>query len=109
MIGAMTQTLRLRLPQASGAHPRTTATIVRRRVGFHPPDAKKGERLVLLTDAPTATRAEFLAFAESKGAMDMMVPAEVTIGKVPVLRSGKVDFVAARKLVEMAAQGEQAA
>ncbi len=59
---------------------------------------KKGERLILLTDAPNATRAEFLAYAKSKNAMDMMVPAEVRIGKVPVLGSGKVDFVEARKL-----------
>jgi acyl-[acyl-carrier-protein]-phospholipid O-acyltransferase/long-chain-fatty-acid--[acyl-carrier-protein] ligase len=73
------------------------------------PDAKKGERLVLLTDAPTATRGEFLAFAKSKGAMDMMVPAEIIIGTVPVLGSGKVDFVAARKMAESAAQPEQAA
>ncbi|MGX9991641.1 hypothetical protein ACS4RR_021165 [Rhizobium sp. Z1P35] len=36
--------------------------------------------------------------------MDMMVPAEVRIGKVPVLGSGKVDFVAARKLAEAAVQ-----
>jgi acyl-[acyl-carrier-protein]-phospholipid O-acyltransferase/long-chain-fatty-acid--[acyl-carrier-protein] ligase len=62
-----------------------------------------------LTDAPTATRAEFLAFAKSKGAMDMMVPAEVNIGAVPVLGSGKVDFVTARKMAETAAQPEQAA
>jgi len=62
------------------------------------PDAKKGERLILLTDAPSATRAGFLAFAKSKGAMDMMVPAEVRIGVVPVLGSGKVDFVAASKI-----------
>lgn len=73
------------------------------------PDAKKGERLVLLTDAPNATRAEFLAFAKSNGAMDMMVPAEVTIGKVPVLGSGKVDFVAARKIAEEALSASQAA
>jgi len=62
------------------------------------PDAKKGERLILLTDAPNATRADFLAYAKSKNAMDMMVPAEVRVGKVPVLGTGKVDFVAARKL-----------
>ena len=62
------------------------------------PDAKKGERLILLTDAPNAGRAEFLAYAKSKNAMDIMVPAEVRIGKVPVLGSGKVDFVEARKL-----------
>jgi acyl-[acyl-carrier-protein]-phospholipid O-acyltransferase/long-chain-fatty-acid--[acyl-carrier-protein] ligase len=62
------------------------------------PDAKKGERLILLTDAPKATRADFASYAKAKGAMDMMVPAEVTVGVVPVLGSGKVDFVAARKL-----------
>ena len=62
------------------------------------PDAKKGERLILLTDAPNATRAEFLAYAKSKNAMDIMVPAEVRVGKVPVLGSGKVDFVEARRL-----------
>jgi acyl-[acyl-carrier-protein]-phospholipid O-acyltransferase/long-chain-fatty-acid--[acyl-carrier-protein] ligase len=62
------------------------------------PDAKKGERLVMLTDAPNATRADFLAFAKSKGAMDMMVPAEIRISKVPVLGSGKIDFVEARKM-----------
>ncbi len=62
------------------------------------PDAKKGERLILLTDAPNATRGDFASFAKSKGAMDMMVPAEVNVGVVPVLGSGKVDFVAARKI-----------
>jgi len=62
------------------------------------PDAKKGERLVLLTDAAEASRSALLVFAKSRGAMDMMVPAEVVIGKVPVLGSGKVDFVAARAM-----------
>jgi acyl-[acyl-carrier-protein]-phospholipid O-acyltransferase/long-chain-fatty-acid--[acyl-carrier-protein] ligase len=71
------------------------------------PDAKKGERLVLLTEAPNASRAEFLAFAKAKGAMDMMVPAEVNCGKVPVLGSGKVDFVTARSLA-MASVSEAA-
>jgi acyl-[acyl-carrier-protein]-phospholipid O-acyltransferase/long-chain-fatty-acid--[acyl-carrier-protein] ligase len=62
------------------------------------PDAKKGERLVLLTDAPDASRPAFMAFAKTRSAMDMMVPAEVVIGTVPVLGSGKVDFVAARSM-----------
>jgi acyl-[acyl-carrier-protein]-phospholipid O-acyltransferase/long-chain-fatty-acid--[acyl-carrier-protein] ligase len=73
------------------------------------PDAKKGERLVLLTEAPNATRADFLAFAKSRGASEMMVPAEVRVGKVPVLGTGKVDFVAARKLVEEMTAAAQAA
>ncbi|MFK3781432.1 acyl-[ACP]--phospholipid O-acyltransferase [Agrobacterium sp. NPDC089420] len=62
------------------------------------PDVKKGERLILLTDAPNATRGDFVSFAKSKGVMDMMVPTEVNVGVVPVLGSGKVDFVAATKL-----------
>ena len=43
------------------------------------PDARKGEKLILLTEAADATRAEFLAFAKANGAMDMMVPAEVRV------------------------------
>ncbi|WP_438753820.1 acyl-[ACP]--phospholipid O-acyltransferase [Pararhizobium sp. O133] len=73
------------------------------------PDAKKGERLALLTDAPNASRADLIAFAKANGAMDMMVPAEVTIGKVPVLGSGKVDFVTARQMAVEAASPKQAA
>lgn len=73
------------------------------------PDAKKGERLVMLTDAPAATRAAFLDFARKKGATEMMVPAEVRIGKVPVLGSGKVDFVTARNELFATASKTEAA
>src|SRR6185436_16848691 len=63
------------------------------------PDERKGERLVLLTDCKTATRAEFLAYARSMGATELMVPAEVrVVDKLPVLGTGKVDFVAVGKL-----------
>jgi acyl-[acyl-carrier-protein]-phospholipid O-acyltransferase/long-chain-fatty-acid--[acyl-carrier-protein] ligase len=64
------------------------------------PDERKGERLILVTDCPTATRAEFLAFAKANGAMDLMVPAEVrVVDKLPVLGSGKIDLVAVAKSV----------
>ncbi|MER8639003.1 acyl-[ACP]--phospholipid O-acyltransferase [Mesorhizobium sp. M1365] len=64
------------------------------------PDARKGEKLVLITEAVNATRAEFLAFARANGAMDLMVPAEVrVVAKVPVLGSGKLDFSAVTKMV----------
>lgn len=65
-------------------------------------DAKKGEKLILLTEAENANRADFAKFAKANGAMDLMVPAEIRMGKVPVLGSGKVDFVTAAKLVEAA-------
>jgi acyl-[acyl-carrier-protein]-phospholipid O-acyltransferase/long-chain-fatty-acid--[acyl-carrier-protein] ligase len=58
------------------------------------PDLRKGERLVLFTQQQTATRAEFLAFARSKGASELMVPAEIVVlEKLPLLGSGKVDNI----------------
>ncbi|CDX15650.1 2-acylglycerophosphoethanolamine acyltransferase [Mesorhizobium plurifarium] len=64
------------------------------------PDARKGEKLILITEASGATRADFLAFARANGAMDLMVPAEVRIvPKVPVLGSGKLDFAGVTRMV----------
>ncbi len=65
------------------------------------PDPRKGERLVLLTQQKGATRSEFQAFAKSKGASDLMVPAEVVVmEKIPVLGTGKIDMVGVAKLVK---------
>ncbi len=62
-------------------------------------DERKGERLVLITDNPDASRADFVAHARATGQQDLMVPAEVrSVDAVPVLGSGKVDFVAVAKL-----------
>jgi acyl-[acyl-carrier-protein]-phospholipid O-acyltransferase/long-chain-fatty-acid--[acyl-carrier-protein] ligase len=64
------------------------------------PDPRKGERLVLVTQQKGATRSEFQQFAKSKGASDLMVPAEVVaVDKVPVLGTGKIDMVGVAKLV----------
>jgi len=64
------------------------------------PDAKKGERLVLVTSDTKANRAEFLRHAKLKGASELTVPAEVMIvPHVPLLGSGKPDYVATAKLV----------
>ena len=65
------------------------------------PDERKGERVVLITQHPHASRGEFAAFAKSKGASDVMIPAEVaTVPVVPLLGSGKLDFAAVKRLVE---------
>ena len=65
------------------------------------PDPRKGERLVLATQKKGATRSEFQVFAKSKGASDLMVPAEVVyLEKVPVLGTGKIDMVGVAKLVK---------
>jgi acyl-[acyl-carrier-protein]-phospholipid O-acyltransferase/long-chain-fatty-acid--[acyl-carrier-protein] ligase len=74
------------------------------------PDPRKGERLVLVTQQKDATRAEFQAFAKSKGASDLMVPAEVVVvDKVPVLGTGKIDMVAVADLVKERAANAAAA
>ncbi|MEM8975238.1 MAG: acyl-[ACP]--phospholipid O-acyltransferase [Pseudomonadota bacterium] len=74
------------------------------------PDQRKGERLVLLTSDTTATRQKFQALAKSSGATELMVPADVFhVDRVPVLGSGKPDYVTATELVrEMAAKAAAA-
>ena len=64
------------------------------------PDPRKGEKLVLVTERRGAKRADFQAFAKAKGAADLMVPGEVlVVDKVPVLGSGKLDYVGVAALV----------
>jgi acyl-[acyl-carrier-protein]-phospholipid O-acyltransferase / long-chain-fatty-acid--[acyl-carrier-protein] ligase len=64
------------------------------------PDPRRGERLVLVTEEKGATRAAFQVFAKSKGAPDLMAPAEVmAVDKLPVLGSGKADLVGVARLV----------
>ena len=64
------------------------------------PDQRKGERLILLTSDTAATRQKFQSLAKSSGATELMVPAEVMhVDRVPVLGSGKPDYVSATELV----------
>ena len=63
------------------------------------PDARKGERLILVTQKAGATRAAFQAFVKAKGAADLMVPTEVLVVKdIPLLGSGKIDFAGVTRL-----------
>ena len=39
------------------------------------PDPRKGERMVMITDAKGATRAQFIAAAKMRGATELMIPA----------------------------------
>jgi len=64
------------------------------------PDARKGERLILVTDKHSATRTDFIAYARSKHAHEIMNPSEVIImDKLPLLGSGKPDLVTLQKFV----------
>ncbi len=73
------------------------------------PDARKGERLLLYTNNEKATRSDFIAFARSRHASELMIPAEVIVmEKLPMLGSGKVDLITlARTAKEERAQAAQ--
>jgi acyl-[acyl-carrier-protein]-phospholipid O-acyltransferase/long-chain-fatty-acid--[acyl-carrier-protein] ligase len=60
------------------------------------PDQRKGERIVLLTTQKDADRAAMQRQAKATGASELAVPAVVqVVDKVPLLGSGKTDYVAA--------------
>jgi acyl-[acyl-carrier-protein]-phospholipid O-acyltransferase/long-chain-fatty-acid--[acyl-carrier-protein] ligase len=64
------------------------------------PDAKKGERLVLVTTKASAVRAEVRAWMKARGATELMVPTEIMIvATLPRLGSGKIDYVELDRLV----------
>jgi acyl-[acyl-carrier-protein]-phospholipid O-acyltransferase/long-chain-fatty-acid--[acyl-carrier-protein] ligase len=65
------------------------------------PDPRKGEQVVLLTNAKDADRAALLAQAKADGVAEICVPRQVLgVSNMPVLGTGKIDYVAAQKLVE---------
>ncbi|MBY3150902.1 acyl-[ACP]--phospholipid O-acyltransferase [Rhizobium laguerreae] len=66
-------------------------------VAVNLPDPRKGERIVVLTERTDATLQELKAAAKAKGLQELVVPSAVTIGKVPVLGTGKVDFQSSKK------------
>jgi acyl-[acyl-carrier-protein]-phospholipid O-acyltransferase/long-chain-fatty-acid--[acyl-carrier-protein] ligase len=67
------------------------------------PDAKKGEQVVLVTDRPDATREALHNHAKNAGIAEIMVPKTVvTVDTVPLLGTGKVDYVGITTLASMA-------
>jgi acyl-[acyl-carrier-protein]-phospholipid O-acyltransferase/long-chain-fatty-acid--[acyl-carrier-protein] ligase len=65
------------------------------------PDARKGERLVLLTTDAQCTREAFQRHARAKGASELQVPSEIlVVEKIPLLGSGKPDYVSALALAK---------
>ncbi|MFL9826531.1 acyl-[ACP]--phospholipid O-acyltransferase [Rhodoplanes sp. SY1] len=74
------------------------------------PDARKGEKLIMVTTQKGATRSDFIAFAKSRGASEMLIPAEfVHVEKMPLLGSGKVDNLTVVQMVRERAKLEGAA
>lgn len=64
-------------------------------------DKRKGECIYLLTDYPEAERSELLAWAQHHGVPELAVPRKIEfVENIPVLGTGKVDYVASEKLLE---------
>lgn len=69
------------------------------------PDPKKGERLVLVTDRSDAAVDKLVAHAQSIGAPELAVPRKILkVMEVPVLGTGKTDYVAIQRMAETAAR-----
>ncbi|MES1197163.1 MAG: AMP-binding protein [Pseudomonadota bacterium] len=63
------------------------------------PDARKGERVILFSDYKDAQASDLLDWAKHNGAPEIAVPKKiVAIDEIPVLGSGKTDYVALQKL-----------
>jgi len=73
-------------------------------------DPRKGERLIMVTDKHGAARSEFMAYARSQHASELMLPSEVVVlDKLPMLGSGKADQLAIDKFVRDQAAAKAAA
>jgi acyl-[acyl-carrier-protein]-phospholipid O-acyltransferase/long-chain-fatty-acid--[acyl-carrier-protein] ligase len=65
------------------------------------PDPKKGERLVLVTDHRDAEPGALVAHAQAVGAPEIAAPRKIIrVTAVPVLGTGKTDYVAVQRMVE---------
>lgn len=68
------------------------------------PDDRKGEQLVVVTDRADAARQAILERFRAQGLADLLVPRTVlVVDEVPLLGTGKTDYVAIKSLAEGAA------
>lgn len=64
-------------------------------------DKRKGERIVLVTTKMPALREELRDYSRRFGATDLMVPGEIiNVPEIPLLGSGKTDYVTAQKIAD---------
>ena len=74
------------------------------------PDPKKGEQVILVTDKQDARRALLLAWAQSHGVPEIAVPKKlVSVDEIPVLGTGKIDYLKVKTLAEEALIAAEAA
>ena len=63
------------------------------------PDDRKGEQIVLVTDAQEAERQDMIGWAQNHGVAELTVPRRVVrVDAIPLLATGKTDYVSAQKI-----------
>jgi len=63
------------------------------------PDARKGEKVILLTTRPSTNRADFAAYIRAKGLPEVATPSEVIyVPAIPLLGTGKTDYGAMKEI-----------
>ena len=73
-------------------------------------DKRKGEQIVLITDHQNPDRSLLLAWAQSHGVPEIAVPKKLlTVEEVPVLGTGKLDYVGVKRLAVEALAAAEAA
>jgi acyl-[acyl-carrier-protein]-phospholipid O-acyltransferase / long-chain-fatty-acid--[acyl-carrier-protein] ligase len=71
------------------------------------PDGRKGEQIVLVTTNPEANRIDLVGWAHNHGVSELAVPRRIVVkDDIPVLGTGKTDYVQVQKMV--AAEGGSA-
>ena len=69
------------------------------------PDKRRGEKIVLVTTSQQAVRDALAEASRRAGFTELMVPnLIVKVAEIPVLGSGKTDYVTARQIVEAQAE-----
>ena len=62
------------------------------------PDPRKGEQIILLSDAEACNRDDIMAWAKNHGVADFAVPRRVFhVKDIAVLGTGKIDYAAVKK------------
>jgi acyl-[acyl-carrier-protein]-phospholipid O-acyltransferase/long-chain-fatty-acid--[acyl-carrier-protein] ligase len=69
----------------------------------------RGEQIVLVTDAPEARRMDLSAWAQNHGVSELAIPRKILIiPAIPVLGTGKTDYVAVEKLARAEVENSSA-
>ena len=65
------------------------------------PDGRKGEQIVLVTDAKEAGRMEMVVWAQNHGVTELALPRRIVmVDAIPILATGKTDYVSVQKMAE---------